>query len=272
MRRVIATLLLFVAATQGQTFEVASIKPSPPNTFYSGMSGGPGTRDPGLFTCEGIDLFSMAVIAFDIPRYRFLGPDWMRNARFNISAKVPEGTSKEQFRLMQQNLLVERFRLRLHHEKKEMQGYDLTVANSGPKVKASEPAPPPKDPDAPPPPGPFKTDKDGFPIIPPDDHRRMLFANDGNHLVQRFPDRTMEQLAENLAGTLGKPVSDATGLKGKYDFSLKWTMNMGRPSADDSGPDIFQALQAQLGLKLKPNKVTADILVVDHIEKTPTDN
>jgi uncharacterized protein (TIGR03435 family) len=196
----------------------------------------------------------------------------MRSTRFNISGKIPEGTTKEQFRLMQQNLLTERFKMKFHHEMKELQVYDLVVAKNGPKINASEPAPPPKDPDAPPPPGPYKRDKDGFPIIPPDDHRRMLFDMNGPRAVQRFPDHSMEQFAAFLANSVARPVNDATGLKGKHDFTLKWVMDWGRSSAEESGPNIFEALQQQLGLKLESKKGTVDILVVDHIEKTPTEN
>ena len=82
----------------------------------------------------------------------------------------------------------------------------------------------------------------------------------------------MGNFARYLANMVGQPVNDATGLKGKYDFILKWIEDRGRPSADDSGPNIFEALQAQLGLKLESKKAMVDVLVVDHIEKTPTEN
>ena len=81
----------------------------------------------------------------------------------------------------------------------------------------------------------------------------------------------MAQLASTLAGQVRHPVSDDTGLKGKYDFTLKWIMG-GALSPDDTGPTLFAALQQQLGLKLEPGKTMIDIFVVDHIEKTPTEN
>lgn len=268
-----ACLLAGQASDRSVQFEVSSIKPSPPGNLNGAMSGGPATKDPGLFTCENIDLASLLVTAFDIPRYRLSGPDWMRNARFNISAKIPPGTTKEQFRLMQQNLLIERLKMTFHHEKKEMQGYELVTAKTGLKIKQSQYAPEPKDPDAPPPPGPYKKDEDGFPVIPPDDHRRMLFASNGPRAVQLFWDRSMEQLALYLAGAVGRPVDDATGLKGKYDFTLKWIMDWGqRSSTADSGPNLFRALQEQLGLKLEAKKVVVDVLIIDQVEKTPTEN
>ena len=166
MRMVGAIVIMFAAASYGQAFEVASIKPSPPGEVNQFWSGGPGTKDPGLFTCRNVDLADLVVMAYrDLPRYRFSGLDWMRSTRFNISAKIPEGTTKEQFQLMQQNLLTERFKMTIHHEQKEMQMYDLVVTKDGPKIKHSPEIPPSADPDAPqPPPGPAKLDKDGFPI------------------------------------------------------------------------------------------------------------
>jgi uncharacterized protein (TIGR03435 family) len=270
--RILATLAI-AAALKAQTFEVASIKPSPPDAINRGMSGGPGTKDPGLFTCVNVDLASLVINAYDIRWVQFSGPAWMRSARFNITAKIPEGATKAQFRLMQQNLLVERFKLTLHHEQKEVATYSLVVARNGFKLKESTADPPPVDPsEYKPPSGPPKKDKDGFPVIPPDDPRPMMSAIDGPRWVQRFTRRTMEQLARYVETLVDRPVEDATGLKGKYDFTLKWINNRGRPPSDDTGPNIFEALEAQLGLKLESKKAAIDILVVDHIEKTPTEN
>ena len=95
----------------------------------------------------------------------------------------------------------------------------------------------------------------------------------------------MEWFAGMLAGQLGRPVVDATGLTGKYDFALYWAYgdgSAGRASASDStplagavdpdGPTIFEAVQSQLGLKLEQKKGPVDIVVVDHAEKIPTEN
>ena len=274
--RKIASIAIFIASiayAQTPQFEVASVKPSAPDRYNgNGMSGGPGTKDPGLFTCDNARLVDLVLIAYDLPWHRFSGPAWMNTTRFDISARIPEGTTKEQFKLMQQNLLLERFKMTFHHEQKELPAYDLVVAKNGPKMKEAEP-PPPEDPDAPKPaaaPPSRKLDKDGFPILPPG--RQWNTDMDGPRWVQRFTDASMENFAGYLANMLGQPVNDATGLKGKYDFILKWIEDRGRPSADDSGPNIFEALQAQLGLKLESKKAMVDVLVVDHIEKTPTEN
>jgi uncharacterized protein (TIGR03435 family) len=271
----IASIALIVACgawAQTPQFEVASIKPSAADRLNgSSVAGGPGTKDPGLFTCDNARLFELVTIAYDLPWYRVSGPPWMNTARFNISARVPEGTTKEQFKWMQQNLLLDRFKMTFHHEPKQLPAYDLVVAKNGPKLKEAEP-PPPEDSDAPKPPRPAsKLDKDGFPILPPG--RAWITDMEGPRWVQRFTGATMEDLARYVASMVGQPVDDATGLKGKYDFILKWLNERGRrPSDDDSGPTIFEALQAQLGLKLESKKTTVDVLVIDHIEKTPTEN
>jgi uncharacterized protein (TIGR03435 family) len=80
----------------------------------------------------------------------------------------------------------------------------------------------------------------------------------------------MERVAGFLASAVGRPVNDATALKGKYDFVLKWVLE--GPVTEDSSPTIFEALQQQLGLKLESKKEMVDVLVVDHIEKAPTEN
>jgi len=273
MRLHIGIAVLVSTAVLGQTFEVASIKPASRGAMGSVVSGGPGTKDPGLFTCEGVDLASVVMHAFEIRWVQLSGPAWMRSTRFNISAKIPEGTTKEQFRLMQQNLLVERFKMTFHREQREMQSYGMVVAKGGPKLKESPDTPPAGDPNEyKPPPGPVKKDKEGFPVIPTEDPRPMMSAIDGPRWVQRFDRRSMEQLARYVETLVDQPVEDETGLKGKYDFTLKWINNRGRRSNDDFGPTIFEALQAQLGLKLESKKSMVDVLVVDHIEKTPTEN
>ena len=117
-------LFLFSTALWAQTnspqFEVATIKmaPTPDGRGYSVSSrGGPGTQDPGLFSCHNWSASSFVSNAFDLARYELSAPDWMESVRFDMSAKIPEGTTKEQFRLMMQNFLAERFKLTYHREK-----------------------------------------------------------------------------------------------------------------------------------------------------------
>jgi uncharacterized protein (TIGR03435 family) len=118
-----------------------------------------------------------------------------------------------------------------------------------------------------------KTDAEGFVILPPGRVSMAMMMGDG-HATERHAEETMEQFAENLALQVNRPITDATGLKGKYDFTLRWIWQDAGPSTftEDTGPNIFRALQEQLGLKLEPKKGMVNTLVVDHLEKTPTEN
>jgi len=320
-----------LAADAKPEFEVASIKPAPPlgggGMFRMGSNGGPGTKDPGRYSCEGCPLIMLLTQAYELKRYQVGSyPSWMDTERFNVTAKVPEGATKEQFRVMQQNLLADRFGLKIHFEKKEMATYELVVNKGGHKMKEAvedpnaKDAPPPPlggaPPPLPPPPGAgapvrITMGRDGFPELPAGMRGRggpMMMMMNGRAKM-RATDTTMEQLVNMLSNQLAKPVTDGTGLKGKYQFDLEYSsegMGRGGPmmgagggvgivtmavhdgagggggrggdaplqgvSDENTGPTIFAALQQQLGLKLEQKKGQVDILTVDKIEKTPTEN
>src|SRR5437667_8266543 len=96
------------AQSEGPTFEVATIRPAAPmqqtagpgRMFFMGCRGGPGTSDPGRYTCQNMTLFALVTQAYDLRAYQVFGPDWTKNERFDIAAKIPEGATKEQFRVM----------------------------------------------------------------------------------------------------------------------------------------------------------------------------
>src|SRR4051794_5475528 len=137
MRRIALAVVVACGAAYGQAadakaaFEVATIKASPPPVPGAGMTGGgrggPGTPDPGRWSCQNLSLSNMITNAHNLKRYEISSPAWLDEVRFDITAKIPEGTTKEQFLLMRQNLLEERFKLVFHREKKEMAGYELAV-------------------------------------------------------------------------------------------------------------------------------------------------
>jgi uncharacterized protein (TIGR03435 family) len=264
-------LLLLGAQTPDASpqFEVASIKLAPPpgaGGMRVGASGGPGTDDPGLFTCENCEISRLLLAGFELQNHQLSAPDSANSTRFNISAKVPPGTTKEQFHVMMQNLLVERFKLAYHREKKEMQGYDLVVAKNGPKLK--QPSETEDQPVAQRPAG--VADADGFPILPPHFSGMRVMGGGRAAWVQKV---SLEQFSTFLAVQLGRPVIDRTGLTGQFEIALRWVMDtMRRPEDDSPALSIFSALQEQLGLKLESRKGMVDILVVDHIEKVPTEN
>ena len=219
-------LFLFSAClAYGQQFEAATIKQPPPqdgNFVRVGMNGGPGTADPGRINYENVSLKMLLTKAYGVQDYQISGPDWLDSTRFNVAAKLPDGATKEQFQKMLQNLLIERFRMAVHKEKKELPAYALLVAKNGPKLKpstvdsvATPDAPPP----GPPPGGPVRG-RDGFPEMPAGGHGIMMAMAMGHGAKMATAQASMEELAERLGSQLGKPVVDRTGLTGQYEFTL----------------------------------------------------
>lgn len=253
MRSVVALILsagivLSQPSTSTDTqvqFEVASVKPSPPpvggrSANYS-MRGGPGTPDPERFACENFDLASLIMLAYEIPSDRLSAPAWIHDAKFDIAAKVPPGTTKQQFKLMQQNLLAERFQLKTHWQTREMPVYTLVIATDGSKLNESTAAAP----------------------------VTRVSSSDGI-TRQTFIGVPIEQLARQVTHTPGvdRPVLDKTGLTEKYDFEL----NLSGGPAGVTGPEgesVFTAIEEQLGLKLEAQKAPISILVVDAADRKP---
>lgn len=237
--------------------------------------GGPGTPDSGRFQCENCSLTMLIARAFDLKDYQLSGPDWMESTRFHISAKVDTGATKDQFRLMLEDLLTDRFKLAFHREKKEMPVYELQEVKDGAHLKPSAPpvvtaeaAAPPVGPGIPPP----KLDANGFAVLPPGRGPLTIVLGNG-HATMRCIDESMTEFARALSDQIRKPVIDVTGLAGHYDIVLNWIAEgPGYVNDDPGGLTIFGALQKQLGLKLQKGRAPVDILVVDHIEKAPSEN
>jgi len=215
---------------------------------------------------ENFDIRSLITKAYDLPFYRLIAPEWLFDIRFDINANIPAGTTKEQFLAMQQNLLATRLGLVVHREKKEMPVYELIVAKGGSKLKEAAPAG--ELADTPSFAGGIKRDDEGFPILPPG-HTMYAIAMD--HARLQGVSETMEHFASTLSGQLSAPVTDATGLTGKYDFTFKWLPGNLRPD-DDPGLSLESALPQQLGLILRKTRGQVDVVVVDHVDKVPTEN
>ena len=212
-------LALTVCAASAQTtatqaegasvaFDVASVKPAAPITggrLMVRMSGGPGSPDPGQITYTNVAMKNLLTTAYNVKGYQISGPAWLDSERYDIAAKIPKGATKEQFQLMLQNLLAERFKLTLHRESKDLPIYALVVGKNGVKMKESpkddpapDPAGGPSSPSAPPPPsgsgamgdgpnGRMKMGKDGMPQMPPGAGRggmMMMMTNGGKMRLQ----------------------------------------------------------------------------------------
>jgi uncharacterized protein (TIGR03435 family) len=268
-------------AQQDLAFEAASVKPSSPDQFMTTMQGGPGTSDPGQITYKFINLRNLLSWAYGVGYDAILGPQWLDDARFDVVATMAHGTTKEQWRLMLLHLLEERFKLVAHRETREMPGFALVVAKNGPVLKrASEdsvsgasnelveqiPV------------GAAKLDEDGFPVMPAGPGVQERCIEGGCRF--KATSASMHELADKLPCRC--PIVDETNLTGKYAFVLTGDAaplsspdreeRAGAPPRKQLFPDIFRALQTQLGLKLERKKVPASLVQIDHIEKVPVEN
>ena len=239
-------MLARVAFPQSQAkleFEVASVKLAvTPARGAPGCKGGPGSDDPSRLTCQQMSPGLLIVYAFGVKYLQIAGPEWLATPRFDIVATLPKGTTKEQVPMMWQNLLIDRFGLRAHHESRETMHFELGVAKNGSKLKPAV--------------------QEGTGSV---GHRQ-----DGIHM--HFPKMTMEAFASILGNQLQKAVTDVTGLKGEYEITLVWTPDSEVPADGALYPALPQALQEQLGLRLETKKGPLDMLVIDRINRTPTDN
>jgi uncharacterized protein (TIGR03435 family) len=222
-------------------YEVASVKL---NTSGSGSSSSNGSKGQIVFT--NLTLKRLIERAYSVKPFQVTGPDWMETVRFDIAAKYPPDTNNDDRSLMLRTLLEDRFKLAVHRESKEMPGYALVVAKKGFKLKAVEP-------------GGSDTNSN---------------SSGGRVVTLTAKRNSMAQLADFVARRLGEIVVDKTGIDGVYDFELRWT-NDDQTSNDidaDGVPTLFTALQETLGLRLQPQKVPVEIVVVDHVERVPTEN
>jgi uncharacterized protein (TIGR03435 family) len=280
---VLAALLIAIApSTYAQSsrpqFEVVSIKHNksgdPP-----GRLGTEGSR----FIAENYPLILVIQRAFGFPDewltrdQLFGGPDWIRNERFDIEAKI-EGDRRaipnEQVWLMVQSLLEDRFQLRLHHETRELPVFNLVVANGGLKMKLSSDQTPPKSDD----------DVDtSDPASPLRGETSVTHTPSGETILSgaaisispslevRRPHALPSRSLTSLLRQSGRLVIDKTNLKGFFDFRLRFVPDELSGNPDVSGPTIFTALQEQLGLKLESAKGSVEVLVIDSVSK-PTEN
>jgi len=231
-------------------FEVASVKPTP-----AGVRGGTARPEPGGRRYRGTNLPLKLYIssAYRIKTDQVVGaPGWTETEGFDIEAQAEKPSTMEELHLMMRNLLADRFHLRFHWETKEMSMYALTVDKSGSRLT------------------PHNAANAGDPWI--EQTRVMPF-----HAKWIATFASMDLFAFRLSAIMDRPVIDQTGLKGDYDFTLTYTMDLppnippnallnGQP-IDTTGPTIFQALQQQLGLRLEPRKGPVPVMVIDHVEK-----
>jgi uncharacterized protein (TIGR03435 family) len=280
-------------------FEVASLKPNngcentPPGR--RNLSPSPGRLEIPCVTLAGLLQYAFGTFGDGVsintqPLHMEGGPSWMQSEYYSVLAKADGPVRTEMLAgPMLQAFLEERFRLKTHREMREVPVYSMAVAKGGLKVEPlAEGACTPIDLTHPPPP-----EKPGDP--PPSLCGLMIITphtGKGDMMIE-VRGATMTQFAQRLSGRADRAVVDKTGISGRFDFHLEFmpdpitpgqgvpagrggdpgsAANPGSPSPPtDPRPDLFAALQEQIGLKLSSDKGPVSFLIIDHVEK-PTAN
>jgi uncharacterized protein (TIGR03435 family) len=250
------------------TFDVASVRQSPEAESY--RVGGSFAHRSSTFRATNFDIMNLLSMAYGVRWDQIAGrPDW--RAMFDVEAKGDDTADERLAKLspdqawleqkhMLQALLADRFKLKVHWETREGQTYNLVVAKNGPKLYEASGAPP----------SPEEAKRFGDRPIPP------IYQQGDSRVGFDFIGHacSISDLIPMLAGQFGHPVTDKTGLTGKYDFRLRYHgIRLSDRSADDLDPvpTLDTAIQDELGVKLEPAKGPVQFLVIDHIEK-PSEN
>jgi uncharacterized protein (TIGR03435 family) len=280
-----ATQLALPAPADRPSFEVASIKANKttgPAQFNFPIGPGDAMRQVGgLFSVKNMPLINIVNFAYKLTgnvEYLMPGlPDWVRSERFDIEARAEGAPTKDQFRLMVQSLLADRFKLAWHREQRNVPVFALVVAKAekmGPQLArhtddstCSTPAgqPYPSTPAVP------------LPKMP---CNAVLFLQQSGPGQVRLGGRkvNLQLLASIFSGydTFDRPIVDRTGFDGTFDLWFEFMPALNGPPppgypTDATGPTLQQALQEQLGLKLESQKAPIEVMVVDHMER-PSEN
>jgi uncharacterized protein (TIGR03435 family) len=228
--------IVFAQHGGNQAFEVASIKPGDPRDDKFNVQIG----NNGI-TAANITLKDLIGFVYGVRDYQISGgPKWLDAAKFTIHAKVgaaaplpPGAVGLSRVAPMLRSLLEERFKLAVHPEMKEGSVYELVVAKDGPKLKSAA--------------------ESGF-----------VRRSKAEITVMGAP---VAVFARTLEGALDRPVIDATGLNGVYDFLLTFTPEEPEIIGDPNRPSVFTAIQEQLGLRLQPARGAVGMIVIDHAER-----
>jgi uncharacterized protein (TIGR03435 family) len=240
-RAVLSALMLVCAVSVAKTavaqasFDVAVIRPSSGEVKFE--RNGKTEAAYGTLRMHDVTVSTCIQWAYGTSRPLVTGPDSITNVHYDITAKTDPHAGKEQMQLMMRTLLSERFKLAFHVEKKEMRVYTLTVAKGGIKMRPSAPG------------------------------GEMHHENSATGMVAGSIN--MQELAEYLSDPLDAPLTDGTGLPGRYDFIIDFTPYVNMEQSDvrpDPVAVLRSALRGDLGLDLVQGKAVVDVMVVDHVE------
>ena len=243
MARPVCLLLGLAAFASAQnakrpSFEVASVKLN-----LTGSGSNNTDADPGQLVITNLALDRLLQMAFVVSPAEISGPDWLSSVHVDIAAKYPAGSIAEDRRGMMETLLEDRFKLAVHRETRQLQGFALVVA------------------------------KNGFKLQPLKDDCRQSQGHSGGP-VESMEARcvSMDTLANRLGVYTATRIENKTGIEGNFSFQLKWSHEQPKSTDLDAPPALFDVLPEVLGLRLQPQKVSVTMIVVDHIERTPTEN
>jgi uncharacterized protein (TIGR03435 family) len=229
-------------------FDAASIKESASLEAGGSMRLMPG----GGIRTYNIPARNLITIAYELQSFQLIGaPEWTRTTKFDIVAKPAEARTRDEIFLMMRTLLSDRFKLSIHRENREVDGYALV------RVRAGELGPSLK-------PSAVDCEK-AFATTPRCREGGLDFGATNSMKRVGIP---IWSLLQTVIGQMGGPVSDETRLTGTYDVNLRWSTEV---APTDDAPTFVTALQEQLGLKLERKRVTTEVVVVDHIERPAPD-
>jgi uncharacterized protein (TIGR03435 family) len=295
----------FTPEPQSASFEVASVRPSAEPAvdfqaycFDSCTFGEQLSVIGSRVSIRYISLFNLILTAWRIKPNQLSAPDWMKSQRFDITATIPQGALKNQVPEMLQALLWERFRLAIHRDRKEQPVYALVVGKNGLKLQKAAAKAGASVPETPGIEqvythyGEPRLMENGDSVVADGFYGPMRFGRGGNGALQfEFQRLSMAALAALLTPHVDRPVLDLTHLTGSYRLYFQNARRLGgtaasrkmsgapeEPSAvptdtqrDPYGENLIQAIE-KAGLKLEARKAPVDMIVVDHVDKSPTDN
>jgi uncharacterized protein (TIGR03435 family) len=235
-------------AQQPRPFDVSSVKPN--TSGRGGFSMGPKN---GRLTATNAPVLMLIQQAFHMKDFQVSGgPGWLTSERYDVDAKMEKNDiSDDDLWLSLQPLLIERFHLKFHRETKAMPVFALTVMKGGPKF------------------GPHRESTEG------NDQPRLGWSVDSGKGKMTLTKISMARLADSLGHQVARIVLDRTGLKGDYDLTMEWSPENHEGSLVGAieemtgltGPNIFEALQDQLGLKLESAKGPVQTIMIDSVER-----
>ena len=250
-----------LAQGDGPQFEAVSIKRNTSGARSSSV----GTRPDLAFDMTNVALVAMVTAAYPTRNTEVVGaPDWLQTERYDVAAKANGKPSDEDVRLMLRHALRERMALTAHVEAREIPIYAMVVARAGhpglhrsvldcDAIRAARNAAARSG--APPSPVPGMVPQCGY-----------SWSD-----AIRSGGVAIDTLARMISGIAGRVVLDRTDLEGRYEFTLRFSPPATSARAPDDPPDLFTALQEQLGLKLEAQRAPVDTLVIDHVER-PDEN